>query len=98
MSANLLQIGSKRRRTKAQIEEEKQLKLEKEAMVEEKLADYDVLQQKFDILEQAKSNGDAAASVLEQVINAGFVNQENDGSFVVSGDGSKRKFRAFDNM
>ena len=67
-------------------------------MVEEKLADYDVLQQKFDILEQAKSNGDAAASVLEQVINAGFVNQENDGSFVVSGDGSKRKFRAFDNM
>lgn len=34
-------------------------------MVEEKLADYDLLQQKFDILEQAKSNGDAAASVLE---------------------------------
>ena len=66
--------------------------------MEEKLADYDLLQQKFDMLEQAKANGDAAASVLEQVINAGLVNQDDDGSFVVSGDGSKRKFRAFDNM
>ena len=67
-------------------------------MVEEKLADYDLLQQKFDMLEQAKANGDAAASVLEQVINAGLVNQDDDGSFVVSGDGSKHEFRAFDNL
>ena len=44
MSANLLQVGSKRRRTKAQIEEEKQLKLYEEAKLEEKLADYDDLQ------------------------------------------------------
>ena len=44
MSANLLQVGSKRRRTKAQIEEEKQLKLYEEVKLEEKLADYDDLQ------------------------------------------------------
>ena len=44
MSANLLQVGSKRRRIKAQIEEEKQLKLYEEAKLEEKLADYDDLQ------------------------------------------------------
>ena len=44
VSANLLQVGSKRRRTKAQIEEEKQLKLFEEAKVEEKLAEFDVLQ------------------------------------------------------
>ena len=50
------------------------------------------------MLEQAKANGDAAASILEQVCNAGLVSQENDGSFVVSGDGSKRKFRAYDNV
>ena len=54
MSANLLQVGSKRRRTKAQIEEEKQLKLFEEAKVEEKLAKFDVLQQKFEMMEQAK--------------------------------------------
>ena len=65
MSANLLQIGSKRRRTKAQIEEEKQLKLYQEAQIEEKLASFDDLQQKCDMLEQAKANGDAAASILE---------------------------------
>ena len=54
MSANLLQVGSKRRRTKAQIEEEKQVKLYEEAKLEEKLAEFDNLQQKFDMMEQAK--------------------------------------------
>ena len=43
VSANLLQAGSKRRRTKLEIEADKQAKLHEEQQIEIKLAEYDTL-------------------------------------------------------
>ena len=65
ISANLLQAGSKRRRTKAQIEADKQAKLYEEQMIANKLANFDLLQDKVDELEQQKQEGQAASSLLQ---------------------------------
>ena len=43
-SANLLKTSSKRKRTKQQIEEEKQAAILKETQIAAKLAQYDILQ------------------------------------------------------
>ena len=92
ISANLLQVGSKRRRTKAQIAADKQAKLFEEQQVAAKLADYDSLQQRFDVVEQQRQNGDAAANLLQQFLDAGYVKQDKDGSFMVPGISKERKF------
>ena len=54
VSANLLQAGSKRRRTKLEIEADKQAKLFQEQEIENKLAEFDSLQQKYEQIEQEK--------------------------------------------
>ena len=51
ISANLLQSGSKRRRTKQQIEDEKQAKLLKQQEDAAKVAQYDALQMKVQMME-----------------------------------------------
>ena len=64
MSASLLQTESKRRRTKQQIKDEKEAELLKQQQIAAKLAQYDVLQHKVQMLEGDKQTGDAAASLL----------------------------------
>ena len=92
----MLQVGSKRRRTKHEIEADKQAKLFEEQTIENKLAEYDSLQQKYEQIEQEKQNGDLAASILQQFIDAGYVKQEKDGGFTVPGVSKERKFLPFD--
>ena len=65
MSANLLQVGSKRRRTKQQIKDEKEAEKLKEQKIAAKLANYDVLQTKVKMMENDKENGDAAANLMK---------------------------------
>ena len=48
-----MKSGSKRRRTKQQIEDEKLAEIEKKQKIEAKLATYDVLQQKVHMMEAA---------------------------------------------
>ena len=69
----MLQAGSKRRRTKAQIQEEKEAAFIKEQQVAAKLASYDALQQKVSMMEEQRANGNAAASLVQQFVEAGFV-------------------------
>lgn len=63
--------------------------------MEQKLAQFDALQQRCEMMEQAKQNGEAAADLLRQFIDAGIVSQAQDGNFVVPGDGTPRKFQPF---
>ena len=65
VSANLLQVGSKRRRTKQQIKDEKEAEKLKEQKIAAKLANYDVLQTKVKMMENDKENGDAAANLMK---------------------------------
>ena len=69
----MLQTGSKRRRTKQQIKDEKEAAILKEQQDAAKVAQYDVLQQKMQMMEQDKHTGDAAANLLQQFVETGFV-------------------------
>ena len=97
-SANLLQSGSKRRRTKKQIEEEKKAKLLKEQQSAAKIAQYDALKIKVSMMEAERDKGNAAADLISQFLDAGFVKQGNDGSFNVPGANMNKKFKPFQNL
>ena len=73
VSANLLQSGSKRRRTKQEIEEEKEASFLKEQQVAAKLANYEAMKVKVQMMEDQKTTGDAAASLVQQFLDAGYV-------------------------
>ena len=60
----MLQVGSKRRRTKKQIELDKQAKLHEEQQLQQRLDEYDLLKQKCLEMEQEKKQGEMAASLL----------------------------------
>ena len=60
----MLQVGSKRRRTKKQIELDKQAKLLEEQQLQQRLDEYDLLKQKCLEMEQEKKQGEMAASLL----------------------------------
>ena len=94
-SANLLQSGSKRRRTKKQIEAEKQAQLLKEQQQQARLANYDAMQAKMQMLEADRQKGQAAADLVEQFLDAGFVKQGSDGSFSIPGASVSKKFKPF---
>jgi hypothetical protein len=64
-SANLLQKGSKRRRTKRQIEAEKEAAMQEEMQKQAKLAQFDVLQAKVQEMENVNVDGAAAISLLD---------------------------------
>ena len=69
----MLKAGSKRRRTKMQIEEDKLVELQKENAIRAMLAKVDELQaQKVQAEQIAQSNKDAA-QLMSDLINAGIV-------------------------
>ena len=73
ISANLLQTGSKRRRTKQQIADEKAAKEKEELQMAAKLAQYDILEHKVREMEKNKSQGEAAVNLMSQFMNDGVV-------------------------
>ena len=60
------------------------------------MAEFERIQQKYELIEQEKQNGDLAASVLQQFIDAGYVKQDKDGGSTVPGVSKERKFMPFD--
>ena len=60
------------------------------------MAELDRIQQKIELIEQEKQNGDLAASVLQQFIDAGYVKQDKDGGFTVPSVSKERKFMPFE--
>ena len=49
------------------------------------------------MMEEQRANGNAAASLVQQFVEAGFVQQDEDGSFIVPGDDEQRRFKPFGN-
>ena len=94
ISANMLKISSKRRRTLKQIKADKEAAAKKEADTQAKLAQLDSMQQRIEQMEADNKMGNDAASLMNQFINAGLVKQdEHDQSWMVANDGSASKFR-----
>ena len=48
------------------------------------------------MMEQDKHTGDAAANLLQQFVETGFVRQDDDGAFVLPGLSGEKKFRPFE--
>ena len=63
-----------------------------------KLAQYDILQQKVNMMEEDLQNGRAATSILKQFIDEGIAQQDEEGHFFVPGSGNNSKFKPFDNQ
>ena len=64
ISANMLKISSKRRRTLAQIKADKEAAAQKEADTAAKLSQYEAMHQRLEQLELESKNGNAAASLM----------------------------------
>ena len=64
VSANMLKISSKRRRTLAQIRADKEAAAQKEADTQAKLSQFESMHQRLEQLELESKNGNAAASLM----------------------------------
>ena len=90
--AHMLKIGSKRRRTKQQIHDEKEAAAEEKAEIERKIAAYNSLKAEHEKLKAVAKNNDAAASILSDLISKRHVVQLGDGScHVPSADNSMQQ-------
>ena len=92
----MLQTGSKRKRTKQQIEDEKQANFIKEQQIAAKLDNYEILQQKVQMMEQEAQSGKLAANLMTQLIHAGLIEQSAEDEFTVHGSQGDQQFKPFD--
>ena len=91
----MLKMSSKRRRTQAQIREEKEAAAQKSAEEQVNLSQIQELQQQVLQLQQENEAGKVATSLMGQFIDSGLVNQEGNGEFTVQAQSSPSKFKAF---
>ena len=83
IGANLLKLGTKRRRTKAEIAEvklEEEMKVEAEAAKTQRILE---LEHELQEMKQSQANNTAAAEILTDMMNKGHVKQNKDGSVSV---------------
>ena len=79
--AHLMKIGSKRRRTKQQIEDDKLEALTKQQAIEEKLLLIARLQQENAELKAKSPPVEEAQVILTQMLDQGFVHRDEDGKW-----------------
>ena len=69
VSANMLKTSSKRRRTRKEIQDEKEAIAREKLETQAKLAQFDQLQQQIQVLQQENETGKVAARLMSQAIN-----------------------------
>ena len=88
----MLKVGTKRRRTKAQIKEEKARALLEEAETNRKLGELADLQARVGMLEHQANQGRAASEILSQMISSGVAAQAEDSSVIVNAANGEHRF------
>ena len=91
----MLKMSSKRRRTQTQIKAEKEASAQKEMEAQTKLAELESLKLQVQQLQQENQTGKVAANLMSQFMEAGLVNQEDEGEFTVQPSQSPSKFKPF---
>ena len=90
--ANMLKVGSKRRRPPAEVKAEREAKATKEAQMMEKLAELKQFEQQLAQQKQELEAGREATAVVNGLLESGHLKQRKDGSwFLPSEQGSKKQ-------
>ena len=74
-----MKVGSKRRRTKQEILDQKSEALIKQQAIEEKLAKYDQLQQELQEAKQKAEANSNAREIVNEMLEQGYVEVNDDG-------------------
>ena len=90
----MLKAGSKRRRTKRQIEADEAAELAKENEYRSKMARLDMVEQQLVAAEDQARINRQAASLVSDMINAGVIKQEDENTFVVANQDQEQRFEA----
>lgn len=94
VSANMLKISSKRRRTQAQIQADKEAAAQQEAQQQAKDAEIHALQQQVMQLSEDAKTGALATDMMSQFINTGLVQHTGEDEFIVHGSHGDKSFSA----
>ena len=87
-----MKVGSKRRRTKAQIQADEQEVLRNEMETQQKFEELEMLRQRIGQLEQQADTGKAASNILSKMIASGVAAQDEDSNVIVNAVGGNQKF------
>ena len=87
-----MKVGSKRRRTKAQIQADEQEVLKNEMETQQKFEELEMLRQRIGQLEQQADTGKAASNILSKMIASGVAAQDEDSNVIVNAVGGNQKF------
>ena len=77
-----MKVGSKRRRTKQEIEDQKMEAIAKHQAIQDKLASYDQLKQELESFKQQAEENAEASEVIENMLLQGFVERDEDGGII----------------
>ena len=88
----MLKVGIKRRRTKAQIEQDKEEVILRDLDQREKMAELEDLRKRVLEAEQQAFNNKAAATLLSNMITNGTAKQTSGGSIVVNAKDGEQEF------
>ena len=92
IGANMLKVGSKRRRTKAQVKADKEAAAHKDEQDASTLAELAQLRARVQGLENEANQGKAASSLLSQMISAGHVEQDSEQTIIVHAKSGAHRF------
>ena len=88
----MLKAGSKRRRTKRQIEADEAEELAKENEYRSKVARLEMIEQQLQATEEQARVNRQAADLVSDMINAGVIQQESENTFVVANNNQEQRF------
>ena len=87
-----MQISSKRRRTKKQIEEDKEEELIKQQHIKDSMDELDALRDRVRGLEREANNSKAAHKLVNKMMAAGHIVQDSEDSVIVHAAGGQQRF------
>ena len=83
VGVNLLKVGSKRRRTKTEIESQKEEARIKEAAIDQKIQQFEEMQQQINQMQSHISEADQLRGFFQDMINKGKLVRDDNGNIDV---------------
>ena len=88
----MLKVGSKRRRTKNEIKEEKDLEAERRVQIEADMRELANLRSKVKDAEIRAANNAGAAQLMSHMVNAGQIRQVGEQEIILNAVGGVQRF------